>query len=369
MKILITGGHLMPALAVIDEILMGDKDRQIEIFFAGRKYNSNTERTYSLEFKEISRRQVKFIPLVTGRLKRELSWKAFENILMIFVGLGNSLRILNSVKPDLVFSFGGYLGFPFIFWAFFKKIPSYIHEQTLNPGLANKLSALFVKKIFVSFPQSKNHFPQYKTIVVGNPIRKEIFAVVKKPFLIDKKLPVIYVTGGSLGSHSLNVHLMQILPQLLTKYIIIHQTGSLKLYDDYQMLVELRKKLPKKLKERYFLRDHFFSDEIGYIFSLADLVVSRSGANTFFELLSLKKPAILVPLPWSANHEQQAQAELFSSLGLGEKFSQFDQSNHLLILINHLYKNRDHYLKNFNNLKQLYPQDAADQIIKTIFAK
>lgn len=368
MKILITGGHLMPALAVIDKIFSTNKYSDNEIVFVGRKYNLENEETHSLEYQEVKRRNLTFVPIITGRIKRQFSISGLKNLLMVFVGLKNGLRIINQYKPDLILSFGGYIGFPFVFWGWFKKIPVYIHEQTLHPGLANRFGGFFAKKIFISFPQTAKYFSANKVEVTGNPVRTNIFSVNKKCFNFNEKLPLIYVTGGSLGSHSLNLHLANVLPKLLTECLVIHQTGNVKEYDDYKKLLSLREELPPELKARYFLRDHFYSDEIGYIYSRCDLVVSRSGANTFFELIALKKPAILVPLPWSANQEQQKQAELFVSQGLGEIFSQFEESDRLHGLIRKVYKNIESYKKNFNQLQSLYKQDAAETIIQKILA-
>lgn len=366
MKVLITGGHLAPALAVIDEMTSGKNNYQIEVIFAGRQHNSDNELSYSLEYKEINRRNIKFIALNTGRLVREISLRSLKNFLLIIIGFINGLKIIHQVRPDAVVSFGGYLGFPFVFWGWLTRIPVYIHEQTLNPGLANRVGSYLAKKVFVSFPSTSSFFQKNKVINAGNPVRKDVFKIYKKPFDIDKKLPVIYVTGGSLGSHSLNIHLAKILRKLLTDFIVIHQSGNVKEYNDYQMLSELRQSLPIEMKKRYFLREHIFSDEIGYIFSVSDFVVGRSGANTFFELIDLKKPAILIPLPWSANQEQQKQAELFLSQGLGEIFSQFDSSEKLYLLIKQVAKNINQYKACFNQLKPEYKQNAAEIIIQTI---
>ncbi len=325
----------MPALALIDSLV---DNKSIEIIFVGRKFNLDSEQSYSLEFQEIEKRKIKFIPINAGRA-------ALKNFFQIIFGLVNAFKIVNKEKPRLIFSFGSFLGFPFAFVGWLTGIPIFIHEQTLNPGFANRLSGFFAKKVFVSFPQSAKFFNKNKVIVSGNPVRKEIFEVKSKPFEIDKKMPVIYITGGSLGSHSINSHFLKILPKLLEKNIVIHQTGNVKEYKDYETLSKMKESLPKELQSRYFLREHIYSHEIGYVYSLADLVISRSGANTFFELVALKKPSILIPLPWSARLEQQKQADLFVSSSLGEVFSQFDSSEKLLQLIDKMMGNLDSYKK------------------------
>lgn len=366
MKILITGGHLAPALAIIDTLR--EKNNSVEIVFVGRKYINNFEKTVSLEYKEINRRNIKFISLSAGRLTRILTVKTLLNLFLIPVGFFQAGRIVIEEKPEVILSFGGYLALPIAFWGFLTKIPIYTHEQTICPGLANRIIGILAKKIFVSFSQTRRFFNRNKTIVVGNPIRKSVFKIIKKPFNLIKDRPVIYITGGSLGSHSINEHIKKILPLLLKKYIIIHQVGETKEYHDFEDLIVLHKKLPLTLQRNYFPRRHFFEEEIGYIYSLADIVVSRAGANTFFELLALKKPTIFIPLPWSSGGEQKLQAKIFKKAGTGEIFNQEENSFRLIQLIDKMVINKNQYQKNFNQLIHLYRKDAAHYIIKEIFS-
>lgn len=366
MKILITGGHLTPALAVIDKIK--DKKPQTKIIFVGRKYPLAGEKTLSLEYKEISRRKLNFVNFESGRLTRLFSLKSLVNFFKIFLGFINAFFIVKKYKPDIILSFGGYLALPIVFWGYIFKIKIFTHEQTANPGLANKIIAFFAQKIFVSFEKTINFFPKNKTILTGNPIRESIFEIKKKPFIIKEKLPVIYITGGSLGSHSINQHIKKIIDKLLNLYIVIHQTGDTKEYQDYEDLLELKSKIPKQLSSRYFLAKHFLEDEIGYIYSVSDMVVSRSGANTFFELLALEKPVVFIPLPWSAGKEQQLHAEIFARSGCGEIFHQIEKSEKLLNIIKKMMENLSFYKNNFKKLKYLYCQNATDKIIKEIFS-
>ncbi|GAB4219307.1 MAG: undecaprenyldiphospho-muramoylpentapeptide beta-N-acetylglucosaminyltransferase [Candidatus Microgenomates bacterium] len=365
MKILITGGHLTPALAVIDQLKKTYPD--IKIIFVGRKYSLDFEKTLSLEYKEITRRKIIFKTLSAGRFTRIFNIRSIINFLKIPYGFLEAFFIINQHRPDKVLSFGGYLALPIVFWAYFFKIPVFTHEQTINPGLANKIIGFFSKKIFVSFKEAEKYFRNKNIILTGNPIRESIFKTIKTPFKIKKNLPIIYVTGGSLGSHSINQHIKKLLPVILKKYIIIHQTGDTKQYHDYEDLLDIKNKLPENLKKNYYLAKHFFEDEIGYIYSLADLVVCRSGANTFFELIYLKKPAVLIPLPWSAGKEQQHHAEIFVKAGCGELFHQIETSEKLARIIDTMFKNLDFYKNNFKNLNSLYKKDATSSIIKEIF--
>lgn len=358
MKVLITGGHLSPALALIDEL---KKIEKIEIIFIGRKYNLDNEKTLSLEYQLIKKRQIRFYHLTTARFTRIFSlanlFKNFLNLFKLPIGFCQSFFIILKEKPAIIFSFGGYLALPIALTGYFFGIPIFIHEQTIAPGLTNRFLACLAKKIFIAFPQTKNFFPKNKVIVTGNPVRKEVFQIIKKPFEIKKDKPVIYITGGSLGSHSINLLIEKILPQLQKKYILIHQVGGVVYYNDFE-------RLKKYQSSTYFPVKHFFDDEIGYIYHLADLVISRAGANTFFELLCLKKPAILIPLPWSANQEQQKHAQLFKNLGLGEVFDQNNPPEKLLRLIEKMFTNLSFYQKNFDHLPSYY--QTSSHVVKKI---
>lgn len=363
MKILITGGHLGPALAVIDEI--GDKT---EVVFVGRKFDLDQEKTFSLEYREITKRNIPFYHLQSGRLTRLLNFKLFFNLAKIPISLFQALKIITKEKPQVILSFGGYIGFPICLVGYILNIPIFIHEQTINPGLVNRVTGRLAKKIFVAFSEAKKYFPPEKVIVSGNPTRKIVLSLNKKPFTIRKNKPAIYFTGGSLGSHSVNLIVEKILSQILSKFIVVHQTGKITEYDDFNRLQEIRDKSPNNLKNNYYLREHFMGNELGYIYSLTDLVVGRSGANTFFELICWKKPAIFIPLPWSANQEQLSQARLFQAAGVGEIFQQSQDPRQLIDLIEKVLANADYYKSNFKNVELLYKENAAKIIVQTILS-
>ena len=367
MKLLITGGHLSPALALIEEIQKSKKD--VDIIFVGRKYPLDKEKILSLEYKEISKKNLIFIPLEAGRLTRVITVSSLIGILKIPVGFIKAFSIVNQYRPEKIMSFGGYLALPIVFWGYVFKIPVFTHEQTIKPGLANKLISFFSRKIFVSFDEVKKSFPENKTFVSGNPVKPSIFKIKKKPFVINKDRPVIYITGGSLGSHSINMHIKNIIVKLLNGYIVIHQVGDTKEFHDYQDLLEIKNKLPKEHQSRYFLVKHFFDVEIGYVYDKADLVIGRAGANTFFELLALNKPALFIPLPWSSGREQQHHAEIFAKAGCGEIFHQITPSEKLLRLIIQMTDKIDYYKSNFKNLAKLYKKDVSKYLVSEIFRK
>lgn len=363
MKILITGGHLAPALAIIEEL---KTKPDVEVVFIGRKYALDSEKTISLEYKEIQKRGIKFIPLQAGRLTRILSIKSLRNIIRVPLGFYRAFFIVKEQRPDLILSFGGYLALPIVFWGYLFKKRIYTHEQTIKLGIANKIIGFLSKKIFVAFGETKKYFPENKTIVTGNPVRKATFRIIKKPFNIKKEKPVIYITGGSLGSHSINEHIKKIIFKLLKNFIVIHQTGESKEYHDFEDLQEIKSNLPEKLSSRYYLVEHFYEDEIGYVYSQSDLVIGRAGANTFFELINLKKPAILIPLPWSSGKEQQHHAEIFAKNGAGEIFHQIESSEKLFRIVMHMIKNLKKYQNNFRSINYLYKSNASEIIVKEI---
>lgn len=365
MKILISGGHFTPAISLIAALQKKYKN-SISITFVGRKFQSESEKTLSLEYKEMTKRNIQFIHLETGRLTRVFNVKTITSLIHIPLGLFNAFGIIRKERPDLVFSFGGYIALPLVFWAYCFGIPIYTHEQTIHPGLANRIIGKMAKKIFVAFEESKHYFDPDKVKIVGNPVRESVLKVIKKPFEIQKDRPVLYITGGSLGSHSINLHIFSLLPKLLKKYIVIHQIGDTKEYGDHEKAQLLKKALSNQLKKNYYPRKHFFENEIGYIYSITDLVIGRAGANTFFELLALQKPTLFIPLPWAAYDEQHKHAEIFEKYGTGELFHQSDTDKHLLQLIEKMLNTLDHYKKNFASLQHLYKKNATNLILREI---
>lgn len=367
MRLLITGGHLTPAIAVIDKILT-EKQRytKINISFVGRKHALDSEKTISFEFKEIHMRNVEFINLEAGKITRLLNLRSFQGIVKIPLGFINAFKILMRVHPGCILSFGGYLALPIVIVGWLMGIPVYTHEQTISPGLSNRIISYFSRKIFYSFERTAHLFPKNKAIYSGNPVRSSIFKVTTKPFELDNTLPTVYITGGSLGSHSINAHVLRILDELTENFNVIHQIGDVKEYNDFEECIKKRNVLTPLKRGRYFPVKHISTSDMGFVYSVADLVVGRAGANTFFELIHLKKPAILIPLPWSANQEQQKQAELFKSYGLGEVFEQKNKSGMLLTLIALVYKDKLKYLNHFHRLPIVMKQDAANCIIHEI---
>ena len=161
MKILVTGGHLAPALAVIEELKKTKKN--VEIVFVGRKYALDSEKTISLEYKEVTKLKIPFIALTAGRLTRVLTLKSLRNLLRVPIGFFNAFSIVRDQRPDVVLSFGSYLAVPVAFWAYLFRTPVFTHEQTVHPGLANRIVSWFAKKVFVAFTETVNILMQKKS--------------------------------------------------------------------------------------------------------------------------------------------------------------------------------------------------------------
>lgn len=310
MKIAFIGGHLSPALSVIDAVPEGT-----QCLFIGRKYAVEGEQHESYEYKTITGKGIPFFNLTTGRLQRKLSRHTISSLGKIPGGFNKSYEILKKERPDVVVSFGGYLSVPICYAAKLLRIPVVIHEQTQHVGLANKITARIANKICISWESSAKYFPKKKTILTGNPIRKEVLEIATQPKEAHT-LPVIYITGGSTGSHAINEAIKDMLPSLLPSMVVYHQSGNTHGYTSYAELLSVKEALPAELQKNYHLSAHYSQEESASLIHNADLIISRSGINTVTELLYLHKPAILIPLPHGQRNEQLANAELLKRSGL-----------------------------------------------------
>jgi len=365
-KTIITGGHASPALAVIDELQITKPE--YEIYFLGRKFNNSNDSELSFEYKEIKLRKIPFYNLNTGRLMRSISFETLQNLFLTVRGFIHSWQIINKIRPKIILSFGGYLALPVTIMGWLYGATIYTHEQTIHPGITNRIISVFAKNIFISFPQSVSFFPKSKTILTGNPIRKSLMHK-SNTNRYESNLDTIYITGGSLGSHSLNVHIENILQELLKKYFVIHQTGNVSEFGDFERLTKFKERLSEEERSRYKLISHVDSSEIADVYAMSDIVISRSGANTVSELIALHIPAVLVPLPWSANDEQKKHAELLENAGVAEVFDQEKSSEILLKLIQKVMIERGSYEKNYSKLENDSSPKAAAAIIETVFKK
>lgn len=356
-KIIVTGGHLGPALGVIEKLPKNSK-----ILFVGRKHTFEGDTSLSFEYQMVQSLKIPFREITTGRLQRTFTKYTIGSLLKFPIGFLQSLIIIKKFKPDVILSFGGYISLPVVLAGKILRVPVVIHEQTFSPGVANRITSFFATKICISWSSTKKYFPISKTILTGNPIRK--LNTNKLSFGIsNEKIPLLYITGGSAGSHTINLVIMQVLEELLANLRVIHQTGDSWDFHDFDKLNEIRENiLPQKLKKRYVITKFINASRVGAIYKSADLVVSRGGVNTITELIYFGKTALLIPL----NIEQTKNALFMKKIGLGEILHEEDlNSAAFLQKVKSMIKNRDRYSK--KNMKDLnLTKDAAQEIVEVI---
>jgi len=366
-RIVITGGHLTPALAVIDELV---KRGGWEILFIGRKYAMEGDKTPSIEAGIIPKRGIWFVAINAGRVQRYFTRYTILALLKIPLGFFQAFYHLARFKPVVILSFGGYVSVPVVLAGWLLRIPAITHEQTVVRGLATRVNTLFAKKIAVSWSQTLNQLPAKKTVLTGNPIRQEIFRVNEKLWRIlkfEKDLPLILVTGGNQGSHLINQEVKGALPELVKRYNIFHQCGHIAIFGDYEQLLEVRKKLSPILKGRYHFKKYVAGEEWSTLLRKADLVISRAGANITTELAALGKPAVLIPLPWLYQDEQTKNAQMLVEVGMAEILPQKELSAKTLSRsIDKMIANLDKYKKNAAKAKKLVKLDAAKRIVDLV---
>lgn len=307
-KIIVTGGHLTPALATIEELR---KKEGIEVVFIGRSHATEGDKAPSAESLVIPTLGIKFYGIKPGRLQRRFTRYTLRSLAKAPLGLLQSLGILSRERPQAILSFGSYVALPTVLAGWILGIPIITHEQTLKSGLSNKIIAAFAKKIAVSWEESLQQFPKNKAVMVGNPIRSDLLKIDRRRV----SRPTIYITGGNQGAHILNEMVLEILKELLSRYQVIHQTGGSEVNKDFETLVAFSSQLPLRLKNRYKVAKWFDTGETVDIFSRVSLLVGRSGANTVFETMALGIPAVFVPLAIAAGDEQTKNAKLMESLG------------------------------------------------------
>ncbi len=359
-----TGGHTSPAISIV-KYLRKQQNVDFDFLYIGSK--SGIEKDYA------EKENIPYKSINTGKLRRQLSLKNIADMFRVFIGMLQARRILSKFKPDIVFSTGGYVSVPVVIASNLKKIPIIIHEQTVNVGLANKIASKFADVVAVTFESSKEFFPKEKVIVTGIPLREEIFTGDSDKcyniFSLDKNLPLLYITGGSQGSKTINDKIVEILPNLLDKMNIIHQCGGASIHNSYEELTKLRETLPDNLKNRYIIKDYIY-DELKHIFKAANLILGRSGAGTVNECIALGKPSIFIPLPGTTKDEQGENARLGEKLGGAIVLYQDKlDSQTLLNTILSLIQDKDKLQKMSNNFKSIAINNANENIFNIILQK
>jgi UDP-N-acetylglucosamine--N-acetylmuramyl-(pentapeptide) pyrophosphoryl-undecaprenol N-acetylglucosamine transferase len=347
-KIVLTGGgsagHVTPNIALIPAL----KKAGYDIYYIG---------SYAgIEKKLIEDYNIPYFGISTGKFRRYFDPKNFSDPFRVLKGFSEAKKLLKKIQPDIVFSKGGYVSVPVVRAAGALKIPYIVHESDMTPGLANKLSMSGASKICCNFPETMRLLPAEKAVLTGTPIREELgmgsAEAGRKLCGFEEDKPVLMVIGGSLGAQSVNETVRFALPRLLPHFNVVHICGKEKM-DNLKLSVPGYKQF------------EYVKNELKDIFAMADIVVSRAGANSICELLALKKPNILIPLSTkSSRGDQMLNARSFEQQGFSMVIDNDDLDEDILVeSIDDLYNNRDKYIENMKNSNL---HSATDTIVKLI---
>lgn len=343
-KIILTGGgtagHVTPNIALLPTL----KDRGYEIYYIGSKDG--------IERKLIEDLKIPYYPISSGKLRRYFDLKNFTDPFRVLKGFADAKKIIKQLGPDVIFSKGGFVSVPVVKAAKSCKVPAIIHESDMTPGLANRLCLSSAYKICCNFPETVSGLPAGKAVLSGSPIRQELFQGSKANGLsfcgFSNSKPVLMIIGGSLGSQAINQAVRNILPDLLTKWQIIHLCGKGNLDDSLNSVSGYK-------------QYEYIQRELPDLFAAADIVISRAGANAICELLALKKPAVLIPLSAAASRgDQILNAKSFEKQGFSYLLEEEKVTDeNLKQAINDVYNNRNRYISAMS-------KSAANNAIKVI---
>ncbi|KKQ95631.1 MAG: hypothetical protein UV74_C0013G0266 [Candidatus Woesebacteria bacterium GW2011_GWB1_43_14] len=322
-KVLLTGGHAgTTAIAVIQEL--EERNKEWKIYWIGARRASERGDITTLESKVFPGLNVHYCTILAGKLHRKWSIYSIISLFKIPFGFVHAFLLLLKIRPKVILSFGGFAAFPVVLCAWVLRIPIIIHEQTSTVGLANQLSNHFASKIAVSRKSSTKYFPRKKVVVTGNPVMKQVLDVGLKKKMGNP--PTIYITGGSRGARVINEAVRPIIEDLLKLFVVYHQTGLA----DFDEFNQLKSEFPKMLSERYYPQEFFDPLSIDEVYRLADIVVGRSGANTVSEIISIKRPSVFIPIPWTRYDEQGENAKMAEKLGIALVINQSELTPILL---------------------------------------
>lgn len=314
MKILFTGGgtvgHISPIIAIIREIKEKYSEEKIKFFYVGPKDK------FVLDL--LSKEDVFVKTISAGKIRRYFSFLNVIDILFkIPLGLLQAFYYIYVISPDLIFSKGGYGSVPVVLMGKLLFTPIFIHESDVHPGLSNQIASRFALEVFTAFPIKENtYFPPEKIISVGNPVRKEILEGEKNKekniFNLKGNKPLLLILGGSQGAQTINDTILVVLEEILKIFEVIHQTGK----DNFSQIKKETDFIIKKELLEYYHPIGFLNDnEISFSYHNSDIIISRAGAATIFEIAAVGKPSILIPLTNSANMHQFKNAYTYAKTG------------------------------------------------------
>ncbi len=341
-----TAGHVTPNLALIPYLIADG----YSVAYIGQ--------AHSIEQTLVEKENIAFQTIAAGKLRRYFDMKNFTDLFRIALGLCQAFLHLLKLKPKLVFSKGGFVSCPVVWAAWLLRIPVIIHESDISPGLANKLSLPFCKKVCFSFPETEKYLPANKRILTGLPIRdllKNGNAEKGKALCqFDGNKPIIVLIGGSQGSKALNALLRKQLSTLIKDYDICHLCGA----------GEVDKNLEALEAYRQF---EYLNEELADVFAMADLVISRAGATSIFELLSLSKPNLLIPLPIGASRgDQILNAASFVKQGFSLSVEEKHLSEDASQLIRMIHESFAHAEEMKSRMDHFNKEDAKLRILSLI---
>lgn len=347
-KIVLTGGgtagHVTPNIALLPSL----KEAGYEIAYVG-SYDG-------IEKRLIEDFNIPYTGISTGKFRRYLDPKNLTDPFRVIKGYIEAKNFLKNYKPDVVFSKGGFVSVPVVRAAASLHIPCIIHESDMTPGLANKLCIPVAKKVCCNFPETLKLLPENKAVLTGSPIRAELSQGNRLAGLdmcgFSANKPIIMVTGGSQGASNVNKAIREALPQLLKEFQVVHLCGKGKLDNVL-------------LSTPGYKQFEYVKAELKDLFAMADLVISRAGANAICELLALKKPNILIPLPSSSSRgDQLLNAQSFESQGFSIVINEDDLTTSLLVnKVKELYSDRQAYHDAMSKSGQM---DSIKTIMKLI---
>ena len=346
-KIILTGGgtagHVTPNIALIPKL----KEHGWEIEYIGS--------VDGIEKQLINTIDIPYHSIASGKLRRYFSLQNFTDPLKVLKGIFQAISIIKKIKPKIIFSKGGFVTVPIVIAGYLNKVPVIIHESDITPGLANKLSATFAKKICTSFSETLKYLPSEKAIHTGTPIRKELIeGDSNKGFEftgLKGNKSVLLVIGGSLGSEKINKAIREIADKLLYDFDIVQICGKGNVDHNFN-------------KEGY-KQFEYISSGLPDVFAIADIVVSRAGSNAIFDLLALKKPNLLIPLSKkSSRGDQILNAESFEKAGFSKVLYEDDLTAETLFnSIHKLNMEKDKYI---NKMEENRDKESIDEIINLI---
>lgn len=319
-----TAGHVTPNIALMGRL----KEQGYQISYIG-SYNG-------IEKTLIEELGIPYYGISSGKLRRYFDLKNFTDPFRVLKGFSEARKLLKQLKPDVVFSKGGFVTVPVVVAAGRLKIPAIIHESDMTPGLANKLCIPSAVKVCCNFPETKAHLPEGKAVVTGTPIRPELLqgdADKGRAFTgFTSEKPVIMIIGGSLGAQAVNDAVRRILPELLKDFQVVHLCGK-------------GKKDDSKNDLKGYVQYEYIESELADLFAMADIVISRAGANAICELQALKKPNLLIPLSANASRgDQILNARSFEKQGFSMVLEEEAITDEVLLKAVHdLYDHRETY--------------------------